>query len=200
MYDKLVPNGVYHVFNQGNNGEDIFVNRKDYEVFIEKYQRIITPIAFTYAYCLMPNHFHLLVMIKSKTSLPKKMQSDRRAGELSNMLGQVFGNFFSGYTKSFNKFHGRKHKLFAPQFKRKRIENTTYFEHLIHYIHRNPVHHRFCYDLNDWKYSSYWEYLNNELVWFSESGFKRYFSSKEDFRKQHNTTIEHLLGEQFLLE
>ncbi|MDD2814449.1 MAG: hypothetical protein PHP00_01760 [Thiotrichaceae bacterium] len=65
----LIEGQYYHIYNRGNNGENIFFEARNYEYFFKLYIRHIYPIAETYAYCLMRNHFHLLVKIAPKPDL-----------------------------------------------------------------------------------------------------------------------------------
>ncbi len=200
MNDKLFPNNVYHILNRGVNGQELFRKREDYASFIERYIKYINPIAFTYTYCLMPNHFHLLIKIKPFDLIPKKISLDKNDATLSRKLSQQFSNFFNSYAMRFNKLYDRKDKVFHQSFKKIRVNNENYFKYLIYYIHRNPVHHKFCYDLNDWKYSSYWEFLNNSDIWFNTKAFETFFESKADFKEIHHRVIENYLDEKFLLE
>ena len=54
----------YHIYNRGTNREDIFVQERNYRYLLQLYARHIEPAAETYAYCLLKNHFHVLVRIK----------------------------------------------------------------------------------------------------------------------------------------
>jgi hypothetical protein len=60
----LIGGQYYHIYNRGNNGENLFIEERNYQYFFNLYIRYIYPIANTYAYCLMRNHFHLLVRMK----------------------------------------------------------------------------------------------------------------------------------------
>ena len=60
----LLPSKYYHIYNRGNNGENIFMEERNYTHFMNLYSRYINPIADTFAYCLLRNHFHLAVRIK----------------------------------------------------------------------------------------------------------------------------------------
>ncbi len=62
----LQPGVYYHIYNRGNNGENLFKEERNYTYFLTLYEKYITPIAFTYAYCLLINHFHILVRIKDE--------------------------------------------------------------------------------------------------------------------------------------
>jgi putative transposase len=69
----LQPGLYYHVFNRGNNGEDLFREERNYSFFLKLYGKYITPVADTYAYCLLRNHFHVLLRIKrEKRHFPNK--------------------------------------------------------------------------------------------------------------------------------
>ncbi len=62
----LVPDTSFHIYNHANGFENVFKEAENYRFFLEKYQLHISPIAETYAYCLMPNHFHLVVRIRKR--------------------------------------------------------------------------------------------------------------------------------------
>jgi len=64
--ESLVPNTCYHIFNHANGFENVFEEPENYRYFMEKYVDYICPIAETYAYCLMPNHFHLVIRIRKR--------------------------------------------------------------------------------------------------------------------------------------
>jgi putative transposase len=63
-YEKLESGYYYHIYNQGNNRENIFFKEKNYDYFLHLFKKYIVPITETYAYCLLPNHFHFLLRIK----------------------------------------------------------------------------------------------------------------------------------------
>lgn len=64
--EKLLPNHTYHIFNHANGFENVFEEPENYRYFMERYVDYIFPIAETYAYCLMPNHFHLVIRIRKR--------------------------------------------------------------------------------------------------------------------------------------
>ncbi|HRP60464.1 MAG TPA: transposase, partial [Vicingus sp.] len=59
--DLLETKCYYHIYNRANGSEKIFLNEENYLFFLQKYIEYIHPIAETYCYCLMPNHFHFLI-------------------------------------------------------------------------------------------------------------------------------------------
>ena len=60
---------MYHIYNHANGNDNLFRNEENYAYFLKRYAYFIHPIAKTYAYCLMPNHFHLLVKIRSEEGI-----------------------------------------------------------------------------------------------------------------------------------
>ncbi|MEQ8627311.1 hypothetical protein [Ekhidna sp.] len=74
----LQPETYYHIYNRGINGEDIFKKEGNYDYFLLKYTRYINPIADTFAYCLLKNHFHLLIRTKSEEEIQTINNSSNR--------------------------------------------------------------------------------------------------------------------------
>lgn len=69
LFTPLYPEKVYHIYNHANGNENLFRNPANYSYFLEKYSEYIYPIAETYAYCLMPNHFHLMIKVRSENEI-----------------------------------------------------------------------------------------------------------------------------------
>jgi len=136
----------YHIYNRGINSCDLFHENTNYEYFLGLYDKHISPMADTFAWVLMPNHFHLLVRIKEEediqprtTNLTISPHRDRnRARAL--VPAKYFSNLFNSYAQAFNKMYGRHGNLFERPFKRKEITDKEYFKTLVSYIHNNPVH------------------------------------------------------------
>ena len=156
----------YHIYNHANGNENLFREEKNYTFFLQKYKLHINPIAETIAWCLMPNHFHLLVKIKSeeeiKSTFPK-FETLEKFDDKTNFISKQFANFFSSYTQSFNKVYNRRGSLFLKNFKRKEIVDEGYLRNLVLYIHLNPVHHGFTNQVQQWKWTSYDNFMMVEL-------------------------------------
>jgi len=78
--EKLLPGNMYHIYNKGNNKENLFIGEKNYFYFLNLWRKHISPLADTFAYCLLKNHFHFLIRIKLEEqllnfkALPKTVQ------------------------------------------------------------------------------------------------------------------------------
>jgi len=133
----LQPDISYHIFNHANGFENVFREPENYRFFLEKYRFYISPVAETYAYCLMPNHFHLVVRIRKKEQIEKlirfkssnfskvqnfgkvqevgKVEENKNQisdSEIGKFLSKQFSNLFSCYTQVLNKVNQRMGSLF----------------------------------------------------------------------------------------
>lgn len=171
----------YHIYNHANGNENLFREEKNYTYFLEKYHQHINPIAHTIAWYLMPNHFHLLIKVKSEeeiaSTFPKFGTLEKLDAKL-NFISKQFANFFSGYTQAFNKVYGRRGSLFLKNFKRKEVCDDEYLRALIVYIHLNPVKHGFVKSFTDWKWSSFGNLWDAEL-------FTSLFDNYENYEAIH---------------
>jgi REP element-mobilizing transposase RayT len=156
----LQHGSYYHIYNRGVNRENLFVEERNYRYFLQLYARHIEPIAETYAYCLLRNHFHFLVWIKDLTDRANL----RFAPDLSGLKkpSQYFSNLFNAYTKAFNKAYDRTGTLFQRPFGRIAVTSDDYLAWLVVYIHQNPRKHGFVDDFWAWPYTSYHAHLSDK--------------------------------------
>jgi putative transposase len=189
MYDKIIAGSYYHIFNKGNNGENIFIEEKNYNYFMNLYTKYIFPIADTFAYCLLKNHFHILIKIK-----------ENHIDKDENYFSKQFSNFFNSYSKSINKAYGRTGTLFERPFKRKIVDNNKYFNALVFYIHNNPVKHCFSKNILDYPYSSYETILSDKKTNLRRDVILDWFSGVENFKEFHLINSEENIIEKFVIE
>lgn len=175
---------VYHIFSHVNGKELIFREETNYQFFLKQLDKYITQIADIYAYCLLPNHFHLLLRFKN-------IQGVNVEDEHQSLM-KNFGNFLNSYAKAFNKKYNRKGALFLNAVKRKKISDEKYLLKVLHYIHNNPVNHGFVNKIDQWKHSSYNSYLNPEKESkLNRTEIMQYFDSLEVFRNYHQSMVEY---------
>ncbi len=173
----------YHIFNRGNNSEDIFAEKRNYRFFMARYARYIEPVAYTYAYCLMKNHFHFL--LRSKT--PQEQRETHGGSQVFRVLepSRQFGNLFNGYAKAFNKLYGRTGGLFQHPFRRIEVEEETHLMQLVIYMHRNPQAHGFVDDFRDWPFSSYQAIVSSAATHLQRDTVLEWFGGREGFLEGH---------------
>jgi REP element-mobilizing transposase RayT len=147
--------GIYHIYNHGNGFENIFRSNNNYHHFLRKHDEYMVDVWECLAFCLMPNHFHLLVRIKESNC-----QNDSRE-DITKKVSRQYSHFTNSYVQSFNKNWGRKGSLFIRSFKRKRVLDEIYMKNLVCYIHNNPVKHGFKNATDKWEFSSYNRIINS---------------------------------------
>lgn len=201
----FAPDEYYHLYNRGTEKRTIFLSDSDYRRFqsllylcnrsaaadlktqgrtLEEVVSLGSPGGETLVdvcvYCLMPNHFHLLVRAKSEDGISQFMQK-----------------LLTGYTMYFNKRKERNGVLFQGKFKARHADTDTYLKYLIAYIHLNPVKlidpewkERGITNLSateeylhKYRYSSYLDHLGRtrtEGMILNKEALPEYFSSPED--------------------
>lgn len=129
---------VYHVTSRGNGQSDIYLSDADRESFLEVLKQVIERFAWVcHAYCLMSNHYHLMI------ETPK--------GNLSQGMRQLNGV----YTQRFNRNHKRVGHVFQGRYKAILVEKDAHLLELCRYIVRNPVAAGMVKEVSDWQWSSY---------------------------------------------
>ena len=178
----MYRNELYHVYNRGNNKETIFFSDRNYKHFLRLFNKYLKEYAKLYAHCLMPNHFHLLIRIKDIDKLEEE--------ELSKLLSQKFRVLFMSYSKGINKERGRTGSLFQKNFKRKLIENESYFTSLIAYIHSNLVKAGLVSMCHQWKYSSYNSLLSLKETHLARHEVLDWFGGRVGFIRFHEECLD----------
>jgi len=202
----FVPFNFYHIYNRGNSKQKIFKDQEDYKRFVgllyacnqkDNFKsdnlrkseglfntKIEDTIVAVGAYCLMPNHFHLLVTSTDKEGISKFIQKVTTA-----------------YVMYYNKKHKRTGGLFEGKFKSEHADSDRYLKYLFSYIHLNPVKlidknwkERGIKDktkvltfLDQYKYSSFLDYLGENRVQnkvLNMIMFPKYFPKQKDFIKE----------------
>lgn len=196
--------GFYHVYSRGVEKRLIFCDQEDYQKFIgllkvylskpilqgvtlkDESNRTISPSRALnnyvdevnlIAYCLMPNHFHLLLQQKTERGMAKLMQS-----------------LLTKYVIYFNKKYTRVGGLFQSTYKTVRIKSEEQFTYITKYIHRNPLPsfptRLHLEGLKDYKYSSYGNYLGLfKQSWMKTEDILSYFS-KTNPRNTYQAFVE----------
>ncbi len=191
MPRRIIPFATgyyYHIYNRGVEKRSIFENSRDYGRFIKtiKYYQVKGPkpklskflnsstfklelnkkIVEIICYCLMPNHFHLLI---------KQLQD----GGITEFISKLSNS----YTKYYNTKHTRVGPLLQGEFKAVLVEKDEQFTHLSRYIHLNPIASLLVKDLKDYRWSSYDEYINNSSGICSKEEVLNFFKNPKDYQQ-----------------
>lgn len=217
-YPPLVPNTYYHIFNRGNNRENLFYKPANASFFLEKYAGYLSALLDTYAYCLLPNHFHLLIRVKMPEEIvagradiqglqdlenfvqradPDPAAADTLVGE---WISRQFRLFFMSYAKAVNKQEGRTGSLFQKNFKRLQVASDEHLLQLVLYIHANPQLHGLHGDFRDWNDSSYAAMLSNRPSKLRRDEVLTWFGGREQLVQRHQEYIDWKTAGQWLIE
>ena len=188
----LTPGVVYHIYNRGNNGENIFIEERNYHYFMKLYAKYIAPVAETYAYCLLVNHFHFMVRIRDENDCQSSKDWQ------SSPPSRAFSNLFSTYTKAINKAYQRSGSLFEKPFKRKPVTNDGYFKALVAYIHQNPQKHSLIADFRDWPFSSYQAMIGEKPTQLARETALSWFDGIRSLVQYHETQTDFIEIESFI--
>lgn len=186
---QLYPETYYHIYNRGINGENVFLEEKNYHYFLQKYAQYVSPFFYTYAYCLLRNHFHLLVQAKAENDIRLYLKTKHIEKSTSWILSNAFSSLFKSYAQAINKQYQRTGGLFEEPFHRIQVGNDTYFSALIYYIYTNPQKHGFVVDFRDYEYSSYHSHLLTKPTKLRREKVLEWFGNAENYLKFHNHPI-----------
>ena len=178
----------YHIYNRGNNGIDVFFDKESYFHFLRLYDKYISPIAETYAWCLLKNHFHVLVYTKLDNEIEyEKLEYSTVDKPKILEPSNQFGHLFNAYTQAINKKFHRTGALFEKPFERKEITSDNYLNNVIYYIHNNPVQHGFVKQMGLYPWSSYDSILSNKPTKLKRKEVIDLYGSVEKFQNYHQT-------------
>jgi putative transposase len=185
--EPIIHGNYYHIYNRGNNGIDVFLENENYYHFLRLYAKYIEPVAETFAWCLLKNHFHLLVRIKEQMEI-EQSQLTYTTTEKPKIIdpSRQFSHLFNAYTQSINKRYNRTGSLFETTFERKLVTSEKYFQQLIFYIHSNPVHHGFVKQMSLYPWSSYETLLSDKPTKLCRNAVVEIFGGRENFILYHN--------------
>jgi hypothetical protein len=208
----LLPEKFYHIYNRGINGEELFKQERNYAYFLNKYANYLEPVVETYAYCLLKNHFHLLIKVKQNITEPtgnldltgfenlSGLKHEKGLHHTDNLVSKKFSDLFNSYTKSINKACNRTGSLFETPFKRIEVTNDLYLTRLIWYIHHNPQKHGFVSDFRDYPYSSYHAHLSNKNTKLKRDDVIEWFGGMSLFKNFHTEKQNELNISHFVIE
>ncbi len=159
IWMKFYENKYYHFYNRTNNEEALFRTDENYLYFLKKYRYYLYEYLDTIGYCLMPTHFHFLVRVKELNG--QDVQKDvQHLGDVGHLISRGMQTLQSSYTKAINKRFNRHGSLFQSHFNAKPVPNDCYMITLLTYIHQNPIRSNLVEKAEEWKYSSYQDYVD----------------------------------------
>ena len=193
--DEFISGATYHFYNRSADRKTIFHSDVDFDYFLDRFIYYFGSIFDIYAFCLMKNHFHFIVKVKSEDDI--REYADIQIGNsptkyldktisLDQYLNDQLRRFFSSVSIKFNNRYNRRGQVFARSPKRVFIENTRRLRYLIAYTHHNPIHHGFNSEYSQWKYSSYQTLLSNTPTKLGRQDVMKLFGGIKEFNTYHD--------------
>lgn len=167
---------IYHVMNRGDKGENIFEDTSMKEYFLRLLKRYSRKYKLSIlAYCIMPNHYHLLIL------------------DEHNTLSDFMRTLQSAFAMMYRKMNGGKGYVFQNRFKSLPVQTEKYLTVVIAYILQNPERKRLCENVFQYKWSSVHEYFGDKNSDIVINGFvEEYFMTIEHFTEYLGVSIEKL--------
>lgn len=152
---QFEASNIYHIYNRGNNKQQIFFSRDNYLYFLNKVHKYIYPCCDILAWCLMTNHFHFLIHANEETVTIIKKTPIK-----INRLTEGFRLLLSSYAQGINKQQKSTGNLFQQKTKFKNVSSGDGNGGLtaFNYVHRNPFAAGLVKNLEDWEFSSFVDY------------------------------------------
>ncbi len=188
---------IYHVYNRTNNNELLFRSADNYYYFLKQFDFYISPIAETFAWNLLPNHFHFLIKIRASTfiekwikSIPVEKQTKTEqhflsGNNLNTLVEMEFKRLFTSYAMAYNKMYKRRGNLFSRTFKRVEILKDSQFTQALVYIHANAQKHQLVKDFYTYPWTSYHSILSDKPTKILRDQVLGWFGGKEQFKQVH---------------
>lgn len=192
----LLGGKYYHIYNRGVNHQRIFFKETNYRLFLFLLAKYLEPYSQILAYCLLPNHFHLVIYIDDE--MDNGESNFVYGNQKVNNISDQFRKMMISYSTIVNKQEGRSGSLFGSRFKRIELEDDDYLMYLIFYCHFNPERHQYCTNYKRYKYSSYRAVLSELPSKVSKAFVIELYGGKREFENYHN--ISHLERKRVLLE
>ncbi len=175
-------NHIYHIYNRGNNSQIIFFNRENYLFFLQKIKIYISPFADILAWCLMPNHFHLMVYTNCVEFKISEQVTESHQLTRTRTLNDSISILLRSYTRAINKQENTTGSLFQHRTKSLCLTDISgvtpawfntkygtvinivdpekeYPQICFSYIHQNPVMAGIVKQSADWEFSSFQDHV-----------------------------------------
>lgn len=188
-YTKFEEGKFYHIYNRSIDRQPLFKSEANYRFFLKKLDQYLSKVLEVYAYCLLGNHFHLLIRVKEGLKVTNPM----RDFSVHDIVSKQFRVFFQSYALAFNTQHKRIGTLFQTPFKRAKVDNESYLIRLIYYIHANPQKHNLVVSFRDWKWSSYNRILSDSDTKLKKKEVLNCFGGKAGYLRFHSDIQEAIL-------
>jgi len=190
----LIPDKTYHIYSRAMGRERLFLEEENYRFFLRRFLIYVSPVADTFAYNLLSNHFHFMIRIKNIDIIHEEFLKVKKNIKFSIELApefimERFSNLLNSYTKSFNKRYSRMGGLFIDIMRRVEVTDESQFGATIFYIHKNAVHHGYCKEISEWQWSSYGSIISSSPTHLLRDEMLDWFGGVKQFIEFHKQPV-----------
>jgi len=182
----IEPGLIFHIYNRGNNYQNVFFRDEDYTLFLEKMKMYLKDYCSIFAFALLPNHYHLLLRINPFSD--------------GLTFSKQFSKLILSYTNKVNFRERRDGNLFLSYFRRIEIKEESYLRRLVYYINNNPVKHNLTKNPDEYKFSSYHILLSDKPTMLNRQEVLSWFGGLDEFLEYHAFLRDEGLSIQLCLE
>lgn len=198
-YHLFRESDFFHVYNRSNNKEVIFPDDECFMSFLRLFKKYVADLVDVHAYCVLPNHFHFAIKVKSKKEVlatlggrkahllnrtQRAYMNDPEGVGMHRLLSRQFGNMFNAYAQSYNHGYKRKGNVFNTNMNRLHVGGIEHLKWLIYYIHSNPWHHGMLEDYRQYRWSSICQFMG-EITTGVDLKLVNAFTDMKDFWEYH---------------
>jgi putative transposase len=204
---EFCEEAFFHIYNRTNNKELLFLSDEDRIIFMKRYEYYLSNFVETFCWCLLPNHFHFLIRIKSREDicvhLSRISQEDLKEIEIKflkgeesmeNLITLEWDRFLVSYAMRFNKRHNRSGNLFYRTFKRVSVASKEQFQDVILYIHTNPCKHWISNEIETYAWSSFRSLIVPDIENSVQEKIMTVFNGIEHFKLAHSDKLADIVN------
>ncbi|MDD2230217.1 MAG: transposase [Candidatus Cloacimonetes bacterium] len=185
LANQFEKGGVYHLYNHSAKGALLFNDRSDYQSCVTLLNKYIDPHYYAIiAYCLMPNHYHILLQQLT-----------------THAVFEPFSRIWHHYSTQYNTRHHSYGSIFCQKLQHVQIREETYLLNLCAYIHMNPVAASLADKAEDWEWSNYLEWIDKRPSKLFNPFFRdSYFGSPKNYHETIDQITWDKLSAKYLLD
>ncbi|MBX9781891.1 MAG: hypothetical protein K2X48_01225 [Chitinophagaceae bacterium] len=201
----------YHITFRSIDGIPLFKTINERSFFLEKWKRFTEMIFETWAYCLLSNHTHIIIQIKSQEQIIEalsQLMDDSKSIAVKKFLEQPsedlfqraverqINSFMVSYANTYNNYSERKGGVFQQPFRRSLIADDAHLQQAVICTHANAQKHRLVKNFIDYPHHSYHSILNGNTTFVNVQAVLAFFGSRENFIQRHKDQIDYFYNDE----
>jgi putative transposase len=207
LKSPFLPNNYYHIVFKAVDEIRLFKQARDHNIFLERFNFFTADFIDTWAYCMLNNHVHFIVKVKSKEeiiknvlaivdekrtlSMQKFLTNSNEEIFLDEMIERQMNRFMVSYVNLYKRNYNHHGGMFQSPFKRLAIHDESYLQQAIIYVHANTVKHNLPYNFKDYECCSYKKIVSSNETDVTYKAVIEFFGGKEKFELLHEEQVNY---------